>query len=223
MNTEREAPTEQRVLRETWLSRRPRPSARNMIMLSSIALGFGSLVYWINLWGLGDLMPGNPEKVFHEHEYWRLVTALFAHADTRHLFSNGLMFFIFGYLLNGYFGSWVFPVGAFLAGALINAVALATYHPQVQLLGSSGAVCWMGAVWLTLYYFIHRLRGPWRRGLLVTGISLMIFAPAEAFDPSVSYRTHLIGFILGVAMGGVIFALGKPRFRAAEIYETVVE
>jgi rhomboid protease GluP len=224
MSIELEAPgVERQVLRETWLTRRPRAGADLVVMLSFVVLGLGSVLYWMNPHGLGDLMPGNPDQVFTKHEYWRLWTALLAHADTRHLFSNGLFFFIFGYLLNGYYGLWIFPIGALMAGALVNAIALATYRPEVLLLGSSGAVCWMGAVWLTLYFFIHRLRSPWRRGLLVSGISLMLFAPAEAFDPSVSYRAHLIGFGLGVLMGLLIFMFGKARFRAAEYYETVVD
>ena len=51
----------------------------------------------------------------------------------------------------------------------------------------------------------------------------MLFFPAEAFDPSISYKTHLVGFLLGLAWGLTYFLFNRKRIRQAERYRLILD
>jgi rhomboid protease GluP len=210
------------IVRETWLSRRPGVNAQLISALSLLILALGCAFYW-NYPGAREWLAATREQVFTHGQYWRLWTTSFAHADLGHLLSNSFMFFILGYLLSGYFGVWVFPVAAFIMGGVTNAFSLATYAPEVRLVGASGIVSWMGGAWLTLYLLLNTkvtLTGRWLRSF---GVGLMLFAPAEAFDPKISYRTHMIGFLLGAVWAAWYYRRHRSEFRAAEVREVRVD
>ena len=170
-----------------------------------------------------DLMAATRDAVFGRGEIWRLWTTLFAHADLGHLLSNSFMFFILGYALVAYFGAQVFPFTALFFGGVTNAFSLLTYPGHVNLIGASGVVSWMGGAWLALYFLLNTRVSRSGRTLRSIGVALMLFAPAEAFDPKISYRTHLIGFTLGVAWAFWYYWWRRQEFRAAEIRETIVD
>jgi rhomboid protease GluP len=211
------------VVRETWLTRKPRPTAQAIALLSWFVLALGCAVFWRDLWSAQLWMPATQMTVYGEGEFWRLWTTLFAHADLGHLAANSLLFYILGYFLCGYFGTRVFPGAALVFGGLINAFALLTYHPGVHLIGASGVVSWMGGVWLTLYLFINTKLSYTQRSMRAFGVALLLFAPAETFDPKVSYRTHMIGFVIGVLCGLIYYFMRREKFRAAEVRETRVD
>ncbi|HMN66979.1 MAG TPA: rhomboid family intramembrane serine protease [Bdellovibrionales bacterium] len=211
------------VVRETWLSRRPSVLSRIAAALALLVLMLCCSLYWSNWRGAGDWMPATQALVFQSGEVWRLWTTLFAHSDLGHLLGNSFMFFILGYFLFGYFGFTVFPLWAFLMGGVTNALALQTYAPVVKLIGASGVVSWMGGVWLTLYFLLNTKKTAPQRALRAFGVALMLFAPVEAFDPNISYRTHAIGFVLGVLWGWAYFKIRRAEFRAAEVRQTLIE
>lgn len=208
------------VLRRTWLSRKPDAKAQAVVALSTAALALGCLVDWRTG---GAWLEASGQLVFTSHEYWRLWTTLFAHADLGHLAANSLLFVTLGYFLCGYFGSAVFPLTAFVFGGVTNAFSLWTYPPELVLVGASGMVSWMGGAWLALYLTLNRQVSLTARLLRTIGVALLLFAPSETFDPHVSYRTHGIGFALGVLWGVWHFRWHRARFRAAEVYETITE
>ncbi|MNL89525.1 hypothetical protein D3C87_2198920 [compost metagenome] len=47
--------------------------------------------------------------------------------------------------------------------------------------------------------------------------------PATAFEPQISYKAHLFGFILGVITGLIYYAFKKDFFKKALVTETVTE
>ena len=211
------------VVRRTWLNKRPNSSAYIVAMstfLFIMALCFGQ---WNNFRDLAELWPATQEQVFQKHEYWRLWTTLFVHADLGHLAANSLLFFIFGYFLYGYFGGFVFPFLALLMGGVTNAVSLLTYWPTTRLVGASGIVSWMGGFWLALYFALNTKLTPMQRFLRCGGVGLILFAPSEAFDPKISHRTHAIGFVIGVICGAIYYQYRKKEFKRAERKETIVE
>jgi rhomboid protease GluP len=55
------------------------------------------------------------------------------------------------------------------------------------------------------------------------GVALGLFMPAEAFDPSISYASHLTGFSLGLVCALIYFLFNRDKIQRAEIRETVVE
>lgn len=208
------------IMKENWLTRKPNANSYLVTSILAVILWALSFSYLAHLSSAQVWMSATAQKVFVEHQYWRLWTTLFAHGDLAHLLSNWLLFLPLAFLLNGYFGSWFFPTAAIFTGGLINIVVLKTLGPQTVLIGISGLVYWMGAAWLTLYYLIDRRRVPLRRFAVAIGIALVLFAP-EQYKPEVSYLSHFLGFVAGSASALVYYIFNREKFAAAEVYEVV--
>jgi len=211
------------VIRQTWLSQKPHTEALLITLLATFFVVLLSAVSFENLWGLRDLMTASQEKTFELKQWGRLWTTLFVHADAKHLLSNSFLFFILGYFLSGYFGFFVFPAVALLFGGLTNWIVLSGMPSTVSLVGISGVVFWMGGAWLTLYLLLDRQRKLYQRVLRAMGVGLVLFFPAEAFDPQISYKSHWVGFLLGILWGLVYFFWNRRKFRQSEVAETVFE
>jgi len=206
------------VVTETLLSRKPARGSLGVAAASVALLLAGSLVYWTNAAGLARFLPASREAVFGRSEYWRLFTSILAHADFQHFAANALVFGLLAFLLYGYYGAPVFPVLSFVNGALTTSLSLTTYDPDTLLLGASGVVYWMAGFWLSLYLLLERRVTLGKRMVRAVGFAIVVFIPTT-LEPRVSYRTHAIGFGLGVAFGLAYFAARKRTLRAAERLE----
>ena len=164
-----------------------------------------SLLFWHT--DLREYFWLSGEKIFQFKEYWRLFTGFMIHSSIGHLLSNGFLFVVFGWFLRAYFGFWVFPVGVFLLGALTNLVTIWFYDPKVMLLGASGVVYAMVALWVTLYIFYERKKSLPRKLFLSLGFLLVLMFPTN-FSPKTSYLAHGVGFLMGVG-GGLLMILGQ--------------
>lgn len=209
--------------RANWLSRSIHPDAAIVAAVASLLITLVSMIEWNNHFGLGAQLDASWQLVFGQGEAWRLWTATLIHSDFKHLLSNLFMFFILGWFLYGYFGSFLFPVSAFFLGGILNALILQTYNPFTTLVGASGIVFYLGGVWLALYFLIQRHLSLFQRVLRTGGVALMLFMPSEVFDPKISYRTHFLGLLVGAFVGIIYFAIHKDKFRAAEVTEYIVE
>ena len=199
----------------TWISRRPDPWGFAISGATIFFLTLASLFFWN--WPPFSGMPASGEAVFQQHSWWKAWSALAAHADEKHLLSNSLLFFIFGSFLAGYFGLFVFPLMAFAWGGITNLIVLYGMSPQTQLLGASGIVFWMGGAWLTLYFFLDVKRNYVQRILRAFGVGLLLFFPGDAFNPQISYMSHLIGFLLGVTFGFAYYFWNRRKFLASVV------
>lgn len=211
------------VIRETWLTRKPSPEGKSVAIFSTLILAACAVLYWTNFGNASSWMPASREAVFTHGEYWRLWSTLFVHGDLKHLLSNAFLFFILGFFLNGHFGWRIFPWAALFWGGLINLAVLPTYDPSTRLIGASGVVYWMGGCWLILYFFLSRQKNFTQRLLRTLGVTILLFMPAEAFEPDISYRTHFVGFALGILVGGAHYFMHRQFYRSAEIRELIVE
>ena len=203
------------VIKQTHLSTKP---ARGSGIVALVSLGFLLLVsslYWSDALGLGDQLPASGETVFQQQEYWRLWTSIGAHGDLSHFLSNSIAFALLAFLLFGYYGSIAYPVGALGLGAVVTAVALHTYPPSVSLVGASGVVYLMAAFWLTLYLLVERRFSVPKRLVRAVGFGLILLAPT-AVEPTVSYRSHGLGFLVGALFAIAFFAKQKRKLRSAE-------
>jgi rhomboid protease GluP len=212
-------PTEgEPVIKETLLSRKPAALSFWVALASVAVLFLMSLVYWFDFMGLSELMPASREAVFVHQEYWRLLTSIGAHADFEHFLSNGIVFGVLALLLYGYYGPVAYPVGAILLGGLVTGVSLKTYEAHTLLLGASGVVYLMAAFWLTLYLLVERRFSMGKRVIRAVGFALIVLVPT-AVEPAVSYRTHALGFGMGVAFALGYFAVKRDSLRRAERVE----
>lgn len=211
------------VIRGNWLTRKIDSQSAAVAVFFSLSLLFGSLLYWNGTWGADHWMAATRAAVYEKHEFWRAWTTLLVHADPRHLVSNTLLFFVLGSFVFGYFGWLAFPVLAFLTGGFTNLYVLTTMHAETELIGASGIVFWMGGFWLILYFLIDRRLGLIQRALRSIGVGLVLFMPAEAFDPGISYLSHLVGFLSGIFFGLIFYRFNREKIRRAEVREVVFE
>jgi len=208
--------TEEGIIIETCLSKKPAEGSGLVAVTGFIVmLGF-SLLYWADYSGVASYLPASGEQVFEQGQYWRLCTSIFIHADWKHLLSNSLGIVGLGYLLFGYFGYRVFPCLSFVTGVIVTLIALRTYPPHISLLGASGVVYLMSGFWLTLYVCLERRFSPGKRIFRACGVLLVVLLPTN-YSPDISYRTHAIGFIVGVVLAILYFFPNKARFRSEEV------
>ena len=208
----------ERVVKETHLSRKPARRSWWVAAASLLLLLAVSVIYWTDFLGLARELPATGESVFRHGEYWRLLTSIATHADFRHFLSNGLAFGVLSFLLFGYFGTLVYPTLSWGLGALVTGLALTTYPDTTRLVGASGVVYLMAGFWLTMYLSIERRYRPVKRFTRAFGFALIVLVPT-VWDPSVSYRTHAIGFGIGVVFGLVFFVKRRESLRQSEQFE----
>ena len=204
-------------IKRTMLSEPPRDESLLVAVISVMLLLFLSMICWrAPEWF--QLLAAIPRQVRVEGEYWRLFTAIAVHADLRHFLANALFFTFFAYLLYGYFGFWVHPLGMLILGAFTNYCSLLTYSPSTRLVGASGVVYLMAGFWLTLYVLIERTRSISRRLLHAVGVGLVVLIPTN-LSPEVSYRTHAIGCGIGILAAVGYFQFRKRKIRSCEVFE----
>jgi rhomboid protease GluP len=201
----------------TFLSLKPNPRARWITILSVVCLVFSSIAYWENWGGIQPGMAAIPEAVFGHHQYWRLITGQLVHSDWNHLADNLFSFILLSYLLNGYFGFGIFPLASLILGVMTFAAALWTYPPEVRLVGASGMIYAMAAFWLVLYLFVDRRYWFPRRLLHAAGFALVFLFPST-LQANVSYRTHAIGFGVGLVYGGIYYLFYRRWLHSFEVY-----
>ena len=166
-----------------------------------------SIPYWQKIPQAQNFWVSN-KSILVDGEYWRLFTALFTHSGIDHLAANTLLFVIFGTLLRAFFGAFTFPFVSILLGAVTNFLTVLDYEPNIRLVGASGMVYAMVALWLVFYIWFDR-RYLWStrfaRGIAFT---LVVMAPTT-FDPSTSYLAHAYGFGVGLLAGIVLIPFQK--------------
>ncbi len=210
------------VVKETYLSRKPASASAWVAVMSVAVLSVVSGIYWTDAFGLTSQLAATPESVFDRNEYWRLYTAIGVHADFEHLLSNAIVFGVLSYLLYGYFGAMVHPLLTVGCGGVVMGLSLATYPPLTILVGASGVTYMMAGFWLTLYLFVERRFTPAKRLLRSVGFGVIVLMPTVV-EPAVSYRSHALGFGIGVALGLAYFYVNKERLRSAERVEREVD
>ena len=185
-----------------------------VILLSAIL----SQIYWAKDWiDLHKYLAATPNLVFLEGEYWRAWTSALIHADLQHFLSNAYMLGIWGYFSYSHFGYWMYPVAGIFFAGIINLLSLATYHGDVVLVGASGLVYYLGGTWLTLFLLIEKKHSFARRWLKASAVGFFIFFPTK-FSPEVSYRTHAIGFGVGIVGAFLIYFFMKDKIKSKEVW-----
>jgi rhomboid protease GluP len=175
---------------------KPNPNGFIISLLMILSCVFLSEIYWTGN-NYSALLSATGKQIFEEKEYWRLFSTIFIHSDLKHLASNMYMLSILGYFVSGYFGALIYPLTTTFFAGITNWIAISTYHPNVILLGASGLVYLLAGFWFAMYVLIERHRPLLARMIRVIGVALAVLFPTT-FEPEVSYRTHFIGFVVGI-------------------------
>jgi rhomboid protease GluP len=190
------------------LSRLPSARYARPAIICFILFYLVSLIY--SRHPLGDKLWASGEAVFGQYEYWRLVTSLLTHADIIHLLTNALFFLVFGWLLRAYFGLLVFPVLSFIIGVATTLLAIALYEPHIRLIGASGMIYGMAALWLIFYVRYDTDHHLSMRIFRAVGFVMVMLLPTTLL-PSVSYLAHALGFGIGFIAGLLLLPLVRVR------------
>jgi len=144
----------------------------------------------------------------------RLITATFVHGGLFHILGN-----MYGLLIGG---ALLMPVArnirlllVYLASGLGGSVLSVTMHPDIVVVGASGAIFGLFGALIALAV----LRDPKilaiRRAVLIyAGIFVVLNAIYGATTPSVDNFAHIGGFLTGLVCGGMIYVLDRREARA---------
>ncbi len=151
------------------------------------------------------LYAGNiPDSVRHG-EWWRLVTALFLHANPLHLVMNGATLWLFGAAVERSLGRWRLLVIFLVAGTLGNVLSIWHAHYDVSVGASGGIFGIIGAFAVATY----RLRSPAyatvrRRLLVLTALVVTCDLTIGWLEPQIDNLAHAGGFIAGLILAIVL-------------------
>lgn len=171
-----------------------------------------ALVVWAVFWEQLR-QPGRWEQlgaldapaVFGRGEWWRLLTALFLHADLGHLLSNLFSgVFVFSAVLTtlGRRRGWLLLALASIAGNLA-AVALHPFDAYSSLGASTAVFAGLGLLTGRAIRFMRRADHPhrWRNMLVPLAAGTALLALYGAGGPQVDAIAHATGFASGLAFG----------------------
>lgn len=136
-------------------------------------------------------------------EVWRLVSAMFVHADIVHIFGNMLFLLIFGLRAEDMFDVEEYFLIYFASG-LTGGLLTFFFWPDVLSVGASGAI--FGVLGASLVYA--------RRSIGQSIMSALIYAFFLFFinlGPNVNFLAHLGGLGTGLFIGYVLASSRRPR------------
>ena len=161
--------------------------------LDSLLLSCMMLIVSIQFWFNEIRLPFDQDSA----RWWVSFAAMFVHADVGHLLSNLLLFIPFAALLQGHYGRAAFPWLGLLIGYLTHLAVLLIKGSGYGLVGASGMVYGLGALWLGLF-ILHGNRYTFKDRIIRSiGVMLILLFPTQ-FMPEVSYLAHAIGFLVGL-------------------------
>jgi membrane associated rhomboid family serine protease len=158
---------------------------------------------------LMDQLQFNASKIYHRHEYHRLVTHAFIHANWEHLFVNMIVLFSFGQAIEEYF-KYYFGNNAilnyallYLGGILVSNIYALIKHRNNYFYNSVGASGAVSAVLFAAIFF-----DPWKPiyffGILpIPGILFAVLYLVYSYQMStkqkdnVAHDAHFLGALFG--------------------------
>ena len=144
------------------------------------------------------------ERILNNGEFYRIATAIFLHADIKHLFNNMIILFLVGAVVENYTGHIYYVLVYFFSGFFGNILSMA-YELKNSLnwvsLGASGAV--MGIVGFLISWLIKNRREFFRsKGTVIRVVLLLVFVIQSCFfQEGANTVAHLGGFMTGFVLG----------------------
>ena len=143
--------------------------------------------------------------VLEEHEYYRLVTAMFMHFGIGHIMNNMLVLFVMGGSLERAMGhiKYLFLYMACGIGSNLFSVMVKGMNSMTISAGASGAI--FGVIGGLLYAVVvnkGRLENLSTRQLVIMILFSMYFGYTST---GVDNMSHFSGLILGILFGAVLY------------------
>ena len=151
------------------------------------------------------------ESILIKRDYWRIITAMFLHSGTDHLFSNMIILFFVGAIIEKEIGHIKFALLYLLSGICGNLLSLLSKVMTVDSysIGASGAVFGLDGALLAMVLF-------WDRKLLqVTPVRVaaMIFLSVYGgfSGENIDNAAHVGGLAAGFLLGCVFCLLERIK------------
>jgi membrane associated rhomboid family serine protease len=163
---------------------------RPWVTYALIAVNAAVYVFGPAIWGSAWQVHLGVSPGPRENEWWRWVTAGFAHADVMHIGFNMLALVMFGSAVEPLLGSWRF--GVLYAASLIGSSGFVVWlgEPWSLHLGASGAIFGVLAAYIII---ASRLKIP-AQAVMIQGAAWLLLGFAI---PNLSWEGHLGGVITG--------------------------
>jgi membrane associated rhomboid family serine protease len=143
--------------------------------------------------------------IYHQHEYWRLVTAGFLHDGFFHILINMISLYFVGMALEPAIGHVNFAM-VYGASLLAGSFGALLFQPGVPTIGASGAIFGIfGAL-----IIVARARGIpiWQSGL---GMVLLFNLILSFSIRGIAVGGHLGGLVAGLICGWLLVEVGERR------------
>lgn len=150
--------------------------------------------------------------IAEQHQYWRLITAIFIHIGFIHLFLNNYALWIIGQEIEQIYGSARFVV-LYLVTGVLGSVGSYIFNPQATSAGASGAIFGLFGVMAT-FAFKYRKEIPALLSREIRRRVLPIIAINLIFGFSVSIVDNAAH--IGGLLAGIVLALVVPYMRPDE-------
>jgi len=195
--------------------RRRRRGPATRLIIIGIFIGLALEIYtgaWKNPEILGALGAIRPFDVIVQHEYWRLLTAMFLHGNgtvpgtALHLTMNLIALFQLGTLYELMFGTRRFVLIYFVTGLCASIASLVFLPAHGSSVGASGAIFGLCGA-----FILSVRRSPrWRhersaRGIVNQIVFLVIANVLIATQiPQIDNAAHIGGLVTGLLLGALL-------------------
>lgn len=145
------------------------------------------------------------DRVFNYHEYYRIITSTFLHADIDHIFNNMLVLLFLGTYIEQYMGKIKYLIIYFSSGIIAGFTSM-VYNMlrcnYTESIGASGAI--FGMMGALLYILLTRYRKY--HDLDLRRVAFMVFLSLYGGFKSqgVDNAAHVGGFICGIITAVVL-------------------
>lgn len=186
-----------------------------MPIVSGILVAVNIVVYFLceftgsRLYRLGNL---NAIDVLVNHEYGRVIWAMFLHSGVSHIFNNMLILFFMGAMIEKEIGHICYALLYFLSGIGGNLVSLyfkAINYDMAASVGASGAVFGLDGVLLAMVLFSGRKMATVTPARVMAMILLSLYNGFSA--DNIDNAAHVGGLVTGFLGGCVVCALQRAR------------
>ena len=143
-------------------------------------------------------------------EWYRVVTAMFLHADADHLLGNMLSLCAIGLFVEKMMGRAKFIIAYFATGIIAGLVSMGYnmyLNDNIYSLGASGAV--YGLVGVFIIILIVDKGKSYKGNLTRMIIYLVLCGYATMAETNIDHAAHIGGLIAGLVLGIIMF--GIPR------------
>ena len=152
------------------------------------------------VWGTKENLAFSEYALFNGG-YYTIITGLFVHANSVHLFGNMLFLYVFGNSLEDEVGAFNTAL-VFFTGGVLSFILSIPFYPGANMVGASAAIFSVMAALLLVrrpgysFQFLSPI-GP----LALLYFIFNLAAVKNGTGGNVAYVSHIIGFIIGLFFG----------------------